>query len=136
MERERFDGADIAHILLKCGERIDWKHLLGRFDAHWRVLLSHRVLFGFIYPSRRGPIPRQVMDELLRRVDSEQQADSPDNKVCNGTFLSRNQFISDIEVDGFMDGRLGKRCTMTPQEIKEWTVAGTMEQPNQKVQSN
>ena len=31
MERERFDGADIAHLLLKCGERIDWEHILRRF---------------------------------------------------------------------------------------------------------
>jgi hypothetical protein len=51
MERERFDGADIAHILLKCGERLDWEHLLNRFGPDWRVLLSHLLLFGFIYPS-------------------------------------------------------------------------------------
>jgi hypothetical protein len=48
----------------------------------------------------------------------------------------RNQFTSDIEVDGFIDSRLAKRCAMTPQEIKEWTVAGALEQPNQEVRSN
>ena len=65
MERERFDGADVAHLFLKCGARIDWEHLLHRFEADWRVLLSHLLLFGFIYPSRKDLVPRNVMDKLL-----------------------------------------------------------------------
>ena len=73
MERERFDGADIAHLLLKCAERIDWEYLLTRFGPDWRVLLSHLVLFGFIYPSRIGSVPRDVMEELLRRLALEPQ---------------------------------------------------------------
>ena len=124
MERERFDGADIAHILLKCGQRIDWEHLLNRFGPDWRVLLSHLVLFGFIYPSRRDSIPWNVVSELLRRVDLEQRAGRMAANVCNGTFLSRNQFISDIEEDGFLDGRLSARSAMTRQEITAWNVAG------------
>jgi len=50
MERERFDGADIAHILRCCVAEIDWPHLVRRFGPDWRVLLSHLVLFGYIYP--------------------------------------------------------------------------------------
>ena len=84
MERERFDGADIAHLLLKCGERLDWGHLLNRFGSDWRVLLSHLVLFGFIYPSRRSLIPNSVMNELLRRVNWEQQGSPARTNVCNG----------------------------------------------------
>jgi hypothetical protein len=48
MERERYDGADIAHLLRASAERLDWHRLLERFDAHWPVLLSHLILFGFI----------------------------------------------------------------------------------------
>ena len=29
---------------------LDWNRVLRRFEPHWRVLLSHLVLFGFIYP--------------------------------------------------------------------------------------
>ena len=57
MERERFDGADVAHIILACGERLDWRRLVERFGPHWRVLLAHLVLFGFIYPSARSRVP-------------------------------------------------------------------------------
>ena len=40
MERERYDGADVAHLILAHGERLDWKRLLARFGPHWRVLLA------------------------------------------------------------------------------------------------
>ena len=52
MERERYDGADVAHLLHCCAEELDWQRLLARFGEHWRVLLSHLVLFGYIYPAR------------------------------------------------------------------------------------
>ena len=71
MERERFDGADVAHIILAYGERLDWGRLRERFGAHWRVLLAHLVLFGFIYPSARSRVPVAVMEELLGRLTPE-----------------------------------------------------------------
>jgi len=123
MERERFDGADIAHLFLKCGARIDWEHLLRRFEADWRVLFSHLLLFGFIYPSRKDLVPRNVMDRLLHRLSLEQQINSLSPEVCNGTFLSRAQYLSDIETEGFQDGRLSGRCAMSAEQIREWTAA-------------
>src|SRR5262249_54406684 len=53
MERERFDGADILHLLRARGRHIDWARLVDRYGPHWRVLLSHLVLFGFVYPGHR-----------------------------------------------------------------------------------
>jgi hypothetical protein len=45
MERERFDGADIVHLLASCAPGIDWKRLMERFGPDWRVLMSHLILF-------------------------------------------------------------------------------------------
>ena len=42
IERERYDGADVAHILRAQGPSLDWQRILRRFGDHWRVLLSHR----------------------------------------------------------------------------------------------
>ena len=42
-------------------------NLIDRFGAHWRVLLSHLVLFGFIYPSERSRVPARVLEELTER---------------------------------------------------------------------
>ncbi|HLL41610.1 MAG TPA: nucleotidyltransferase, partial [Segetibacter sp.] len=38
--RERFDGADINHIMLKYGQKLDWKHVLFRMEQHWHLLLA------------------------------------------------------------------------------------------------
>src|SRR5258705_333222 len=76
MERERFDGADMAHLFRACAERLDWDRLLRRYGAHWRVLLSHLVLFGFIYPAESSKIPNWVMSDLLTRLHAE-MVDTP-----------------------------------------------------------
>ncbi|MFL5807759.1 MAG: hypothetical protein ACJ8CR_39275, partial [Roseiflexaceae bacterium] len=60
MGHERYDGADIAHLLHACGQNLDWHRLLKRFGAHWQVLLSHLILFGYIYPTERSRIPDWV----------------------------------------------------------------------------
>src|SRR3954463_8301389 len=39
MERERYDGGDVAHLLQANAERLDWHGLVERFGPHWRVLL-------------------------------------------------------------------------------------------------
>src|SRR5438876_7304359 len=122
MERERFDGADIAHILQSCAERIDWPHLVHRFGPDWRVLLSHLVLFGYIYPSERHKVPAAVIDDLIGRLRKEPQATESD-RVCRGTLLSRKQYLLDIEERGFRDARLEQRVQMDSRDIRHWTRA-------------
>jgi Uncharacterised nucleotidyltransferase len=122
MERERFDGADIAHLLCSCAEQLDWRHLLKRFGPDWRVLLSHLVLFGYIYPSEQERIPKAVMDELIRRLQTatpwgERQ------RVCRGTLLSRKQYLVDVQKLGFRDARLEERVHMDSEDIAQWTKA-------------
>lgn len=124
MERERFDGADIAHLLRASANSLDWPHLLGRFGPDSSVLLAHLVLFGFIYPSRRSLIPAGVMNELLARFASESLASGEsDEKLCNGTFLSRAQYLPDIERWGFQDARLTSRTRISPEQLQFWTSA-------------
>jgi Nucleotidyl transferase of unknown function (DUF2204) len=122
MERERFDGADIAHILKSCAEQLDWSHLVRRFGPDWRVLLSHLVLFGYIYPSERRRIPPAVMDDLMTRLRKEARAPSRE-RLCRGTLLSRKQYLVDVEEWGFRDARLDERVHMDEQDVTRWTRA-------------
>lgn len=124
MERERFDGADIAHLLRACGARLDWSRLLVRFGAHWRVLFSHLMLFGFIYPSEHNPIPSWVMDNLLRNLRDELGRTPPKSPLCQGTLLSRTQYLIDLEYWGYKDARLEPIGNMTAQQIAQWTEEG------------
>jgi Nucleotidyl transferase of unknown function (DUF2204) len=122
MERERFDGADIAHILQSCAEKLDWPHLVRRFGPDWRVLLSHLVLFGYIYPSERDKVPAAVMDELIARLQQEESSAGA-NRICRGTLLSRKQYLLDIRERGFRDARLQARVHMNAKDIAHWTRA-------------
>jgi predicted nucleotidyltransferase len=124
MERERFDGADIAHLLRAKAEQLDWARLLQRFEPHWRVLLAHLTLFGYIYPGERHRVPRWVMDKLIARLAAETRQSPADHlHVCAGTLLSREQYLHDIEQLGYVDGRLTPASTMTPEDVAVWTAA-------------
>lgn len=123
MERERYDGADIAHLILAYGERLDWQRLLHRFDPHWRLLLSHLVLFGFIYPGQRDRVPEWIMDELLERLRQEIHTLPSDSRICAGTLLSREQYLPDIEQHGYRDARLIPLGNMTEGDTARWTDA-------------
>jgi len=124
MERERFDGADVAHLLRARADHLDWDRLLRRFGARWPVLLSHLILFGFIYPAERGNIPSWVMTELLRRQQASADVPPEDDQVCNGTVLSRTQYVVDVEQWGYHDARVEPLGLMTADEAAVWTEAG------------
>ena len=124
MERERFDGADVLHLLRAHGAALDWTRLLGRFGAHWRVLLGHLVLFDFAYPCEREQIPRAVREELWERVRREMNAPPPPSqRVCHGTLLSREQYLIDVGSWRYRDARLESDGTMSRKDVETWTAA-------------
>ena len=123
MERERYDGNDVAHLLRACAGKLDWDRVMRRFDEHWRVLLSHLVLFGFIYPAERRRVPVALLDELTRRLNAEARATPPADNTCKGTLISRAQYLVDIGPWGYRDARLEPGIKMTPADIAHWTRA-------------
>jgi hypothetical protein len=123
MERERYDGNDVAHLLHASGQRLDWDRLLRRFDGYWRVLLAHLVLFGFIYPAERDHVPRRVLEELQARLAREAATTPPAELVCNGTLLSRQQYLVDVTEWGYRDARLAENVRMDAGDIAQWTKA-------------
>ena len=141
MERERYDGADVAHLLHSLAEELDWQRLLERFGENWRLLLVHLVMFGYIYPAAKQRIPSQVLDRLLVMLSREMDGsaspvtigtvdtvDTVDTAVagkaiCRGTLLSRAQYLSDLETHGYLDARLPPTGSMTEDDIERWTAA-------------
>ena len=123
MERERYDGADVAHLLRACGSHLDWQRMFKRFGPHWRVLYSYLILFGFIYPSHRDELPTWVIDELARRLADETAVLPPAEPVCQGALLSREQYLIDLQQWGYKDARLVPEGNMTRAETEHWTAA-------------
>ena len=104
LERERYDGADVNHLVLATGFELDWDRLLRRFDRYWEVLLSHLLLFRFSYPGERSKVPDRVLETLLARVEEELGTDHP-RALCRGNLISRVQYRHDLEHLGYEDGR-------------------------------
>ncbi|MFP4093317.1 MAG: nucleotidyltransferase family protein [Cyclobacteriaceae bacterium] len=95
--RERFDGADINHLLLQHGHKMDWKQLLDLTGNHWPLLLSQIINFSFVYPGTTNRIPGWVWQELLSRASGLAKENKSDKKVCCGPLLDHQQYQVDIE---------------------------------------
>src|SRR2546430_13604130 len=76
-ERERFDGADVMHLLRETGPSLDWPRLLMRFGDYWRVLLSQLIMFGFVYRSEEHTSELQSQSNLVCRLLLEKK-----NALC------------------------------------------------------
>lgn len=96
--RERYDGADINHILLKHGTEIDWKRILFRMDQHWHLLLSQILIFQFVYPADYHEIiPKWLFDELIDRAKEQYDIPPAVEKVCRGPVIDQTQYMVDIK---------------------------------------
>ncbi len=103
LERERYDGSDVNHLLRACAKGMDWTRLLTRFDRYWEILFSHLLLFRFAYPGFRDAVPGWVVHELVRRTLAGPAEELPGD-LCRGNLLSRVQYQHDLK-RGLIDGR-------------------------------
>ena len=96
--RERYDGADVNHMILKRGAELDWKRLLTRLDQHWHLLLTQLLLFQFVYPSEfRDIIPKWLFDDLIERAKEQYDLPPAMEKVCRGPIIDQTQYEVDIK---------------------------------------
>jgi hypothetical protein len=91
------------------------------------VLLSHLILFGYIYPGDRARIPAAIMEDLVTRIQSEAR-NAGQERLCRGTLLSRQQYLVDVHEWGLLDARLEERVQMNESDIADWTDAIEKEQ--------
>lgn len=105
LERERFDGADVYHLLRAVGAKLNWDRVLRRFDRYWEVLLGHVMFFRFAYPSDRDVVPDRVMTGLLSRAVETLKSGPEEERVCRGDLMSRVNYRLDVDSWGYVSGR-------------------------------
>lgn len=121
MERDRFDLADIAHLIQARGKKLDWDHLVSRFADNWRVLLAYLVLFGYIFPGERDAVPDRVLEGLVTLLRSEGTRPIGPPNLCQGTLLSSSQYLVDILFRGYQDARFsGSVTSMSLEDLRAW----------------
>jgi hypothetical protein len=102
-DHHRYDMADVAHMILKCHEAVDWKQLLSHMELYWEVLLMAVLNFRFIYPTERECIPRWLFEELLARLHAQAEMPPAQMKICRGRLFSPRDYVIDIAEWGFAD---------------------------------
>jgi hypothetical protein len=119
--RERFDGADVVHIIFGTKGKLDWDRLKSLVGEHWELLLWELVLFHYVYPSRQDYVPRKVWDDLLNRMRKE--LDSPSGKApFRGSLIDEKMFSIDVKEWG-MENLLQEQREHREPKIEE--TAGT-----------
>lgn len=104
LERERFDGTELNHLILAAGPKMNWERVLQRFDRYWEVLLGHLMFFRFAYPSEREHVPAWVMWGLMGRGFDSVRGGNWSGKLCRGRLLSQRGYQVDVEERGYEDG--------------------------------
>jgi hypothetical protein len=93
--RERFDGADIAHIIYSTYGSFDWKREMELVGEHWEMLLWALVLFRYAYPAQSHHVPAEIWRDLLRRFEREIREHNP-QAPFRGSLVDDNMFAIDV----------------------------------------
>ncbi len=93
--RERFDGADLVHIIHATRGKLDWDRVLQLAGEHWQLLLWVLVLFQYVYPHESETVPWQVWEELIEDFRENLQAPNSGPNF-RGTLLDDRMFAIDV----------------------------------------
>jgi hypothetical protein len=93
--RERFDGADIAHVIYGTYGSFDWDREMELVGEHWEMLLWSLLLFRYVYPAHSHYVPANLWRKLLQRFQKE--IETPDGQAdFRGSLVDNNMFAIDV----------------------------------------
>lgn len=95
-KRERFDGADIAHVIYGTYGDFDWKREMDLVGEHWEMLLWLLMLFRYVYPAQSHFVPFEIWCELVTRFSHEVKRPNPQAQF-RGSLIDENMFAIDVD---------------------------------------
>jgi hypothetical protein len=100
--RERFDGADIVHIIYVLRGRLQWDRILELAGEHWELVLWNLVLFRYTYPAHSNYVPGALWQDLISRFADEVRSPSSRSRF-RGSLIDDKMFAIDVEEWGLDD---------------------------------
>ncbi|MDJ1470800.1 nucleotidyltransferase [Xanthocytophaga flava] len=94
--RERFDGADLNHLIVRYGDRLNWNRVWMHLEIHWQLLMAQLLSFQFCYPSKRDLVPHWLMEELLAKAKEQYDLPTPQQTLCLGPLIDQTQYDIDV----------------------------------------
>jgi hypothetical protein len=104
-ERRRFDGGEVAHLILCSEGKLDWQRIVDRLGEDSELLLWHLILFDFIYPGHSNYLPQELMVQLFDQARKRWRKRSKNPKEFRGTLIDPFLFAVDIDDWGYEDPR-------------------------------
>ncbi|HLJ78589.1 MAG TPA: nucleotidyl transferase AbiEii/AbiGii toxin family protein [Acidobacteriaceae bacterium] len=93
--RERFDGADVAHLIRACGDRLDWQRVLDILGCHWELLYWALIFYAYIYPANIALVPERIWVELSTRFQ-QHVMHPPNDAPSRGSLVDPFMFAIDV----------------------------------------
>jgi hypothetical protein len=93
--RERFDGADVSHLLLSCADKLDWNRLFDLLGCHWELLYWALVFYSYTYPAEITRVPQRIWLDLNNRF-REHVLHPPKDAPSRGSLVDPLMFAIDV----------------------------------------
>jgi Nucleotidyl transferase of unknown function (DUF2204) len=94
--RERFDGADVAHLIYATRDMLKWDRVFELVGEHWEMLLWSLIFFRYVYPRHANEVPYRVWHELLQRFERD-LIDPKIDAPFRGSLIDENMFAIDVK---------------------------------------
>jgi hypothetical protein len=94
--RERFDGADVVHLIKACGPRLDWQRIYDLMGEHWELLYWSLILYAYTYPAHINAVPERVWRDLAQRF-SDRLRHPDKNAPFRGSLVDPRMFAIDVD---------------------------------------
>ena len=69
--RERFDGADITHVIFGSRGELEWERIFELIGEHWQMVYWALVLYAYVYPAHTAYVPDRIWKDLTQRFLKE-----------------------------------------------------------------
>jgi hypothetical protein len=102
--RDRFDGADIVHLMRAVRGRVDWQRVIDLLKGDDEIVLWHLLLFHFVYPGHDEYLPKDLMEEVFDRLRAGWRGPR-EVKAFRGLLLDPESFAIDVRQSGYEDTR-------------------------------
>lgn len=110
--RERYDGADMVHIIYATRGRLNWDRILDLAGEHRELLLPVLVSFHYVYPTCSHYVPRAIWNKLLDELGESLKR--PEAKIrFRGTLLDEKMFAIDVNEWGLPNPLPQNRARIT-----------------------
>jgi hypothetical protein len=94
--RERFDGADVAHLIYATRDSLDWDRVFALVGEHWEILLWSLIFYRYIYPRHAHEVPRRVWHRLVEKFENAIMNPALDAPF-RGSLIDENMFAIDVK---------------------------------------